>query len=141
MAALELALGVLVILVPLAVLVLSFGPWLEHRTFVRLAAAEAARLVVTTNGDEGAARARIAGLASGSGIGADGVSVSFCGGDRTPLGAAPAGSCGERVPRGGTVTVEVAVAVPLVVTPYGPLAVREAAYRHTEPVDPYRSIP
>jgi len=141
MAALELALGVLVILVPLAALVLSFGPWLEHRTFVRLAAAEAARLVVTTNGDESAARARIAGLASGSGIEEHGVSVSFCGGDRTPLGAAPAGSCGERVPRGGTVTVEVAVAVPLVVTPYGPLAVREAAYRHTEPVDPYRSIP
>lgn len=139
MAPLELALGVLVILVPLALLVLSFGPWLEHRTFVRLAAAEAARLVVTTNGDEGAAVDRVRALAEGGGISPEAVRIGFCGGSPGPL-AAPADGCGDLV-RGGVVSVEVAVDVPLVVTPYGPVGIRETAYRHTESVDPFRSLP
>ncbi len=139
MAPLELALGVLAILVPLALLVLSFGPWLEHRTFVRLAAAEAARLVVTTNGDEGAAVDRVAALAEGSGISPEAVRIAFCGGAPASL-AAPEVGCGDLV-RGGVVSVEVAVDVALVATPYGPVGIRETAYRHTESVDPFRSIP
>lgn len=143
MAPLELALGVLAIMVPVTFLVLSFGPWMEHRTFARLAAAEAARLVVTTNGDETAAIDRIVGLAAGSGIDPAGVRIAFCGGEPSPLEGPALSTCvpGGDLVRGGTVTVEIAADVPLVVTPYGPVGIRTTAYRHAESIDLYRSIP
>lgn len=143
MAPLELAVGILAILVPIALLVLSFGPWMEHRTFVRLAAAEAARLVVTTNGDEEAAVHRIAGMAEAGGIAPESVRMAFCDGDPAPVTATITSSClvAGSIVRGGTVTVQVWADVPTVVTPYGPIGIRTASYRHTEAVDLYRSMP
>ena len=47
----ELALGLMLLVVPVAIIVLSIAPVFEHRNFARRAASEAARIMVLTTGD------------------------------------------------------------------------------------------
>jgi hypothetical protein len=127
-ASLELALGVAVLVVPAVVAVISFAPWLEARAFVRAAAAEAARAAVLAPADPGAAGVRaVSDMAAGRNMGE--VSVIMCGG----------GVC--VIERGETVAATVAVEIPLVATPWGPVGGITVEASHAEPVDLYRSLP
>lgn len=146
-ASLELALGFALILVPCLLLALSFGPWLERRSFVRLAAAETARAVIVADGGEAVVVARLAEMAANNGIDPAAVLVSLCGGTPAPVAGPLASSCGPLV-RGGRVTASVAVEVPVLRLPFRRAAgdwveiggiLLEAT--HTEAVDLYRSLP
>jgi hypothetical protein len=126
---LELTLGLMLIVVPVAVMVLSVAPVFEHHNFARRAAAEAARTLVLATGDgHEAAMALVTSLAIGHDIDPGLVDVRFCGG----------GSCG--LERGSIASVEVSVTVPEVSAflPIGDLTISAV---HSEQVDPYRSRP
>ena len=125
----ELALGVMLLVVPVAVMVLSIAPVFEHRNFARRAAAEAARTMVLTTGDpEDAALEVIVAQARSMGIDPDHVTVLLCGG------------VGCAVDRGAIVTVEVSVVVEELsaLLPIGTITVHGV---HSEQVDLYRSRP
>ena len=125
----ELALGVMVLLVPVAIVVLSVAPVFEHRNFARRAAAEAARTMVLTTGDpEVEALQVIIAQARSMGIDPDSVTVVLCGGT----------TCS--IKRGDVVTVEVSVLVEELSSflPIGTINVRAV---HSEQVDLYRSRP
>lgn len=134
-AAIELALGILVLLVPMALTVLSFGPMLERRNLVRALAPEAARTVILANGSVEPAVRLILADAAALGIGPDGVRVGVCGTTGRLLEVE--GRCA--VERGGH--VEVTVEVPVPVLPWWPAGPSRVAYTHREPVEPYRSVP
>lgn len=136
----ELALATGLLLIPIALIALSFGPWLERRSFVRAAAYEAARLEVVSNGDEAAVTALVAAMAHGNGLAPAEVGLSLCGGPATAAGASLRSSCLPLV-RGGLVTVEVQTRVPLVRTPFGDVGGITVAARGLESVDLYRSLP
>lgn len=136
----ELAAGVGLLLIPMALLVLSFAPWLERRVFVRTAAAEAARWEILSDGDEAAVSALVAGMASGSGLDPSDVRLSLCGGPVSEAGSALRSSC-LPLRRGGSVSVEVATEVPLIRTPFGDVGGVTVSARHVEMVDLYRSLP
>lgn len=129
-AALELALGVAVLVVPAVIVVASFSGWLEMRAFSVAAAAEGARAAVLATGDPAASgRAVVADLAAGRGIDPDRVGVEMCGGGECVLA------------RGGFVNAVVSVEVPLVRTPWGDVGGVTVVASHSEPVDAYRSLP
>ncbi len=124
---LELVLGLMLIVVPVAVMVLSVAPVFEHQNFVRRASAEAARtLVLAPHDGHEAALAVVTALALGADIDPGLVDVQFCGG----------AGCG--LLRGSIVSVEVSVTVPEISAflPIGDLTVRSV---HSEQVDPFRS--
>lgn len=125
----ELALGVMLLVVPVAIMVLSVAPVFEHRNFARRAAAEAARTMVLTIGDPTAeALSVVDAQARSMGIDPANVTVVFCGGT----------ACSTD--RGAVVTVEVAVSVEELSSflPIGDITVRAV---HSEQVDMYRSRP
>ena len=125
----ELALGVMLLVVPVAIVVLSIAPVFEHRNFVRRAAAEAARTMVLTDGDPSAeALAVVEAQAISMGIDLDNVTVLLCGG----------ATCS--VDRGAVVTVDVTVLVEELSSflPIGAITVHAV---HAERVDMYRSRP
>ncbi|MGQ0849512.1 MAG: hypothetical protein ACT4OP_10400 [Actinomycetota bacterium] len=125
----ELALGLMIIVVPVAIMALSVAPVFEHRNFVRRAAAEAARTAVLAAADPlVAGETVVADLARGMGIAPADVTVVWCGGMPCSFG------------RGATVSVEVAAIVREISSflPIGEITVRSV---HTEQVDPYRSRP
>lgn len=129
-AALELAIGMAVLVVPAVMVVASFSVWLEARAFVRAAAAEAGRAAVLSDGDAAAAGDAVAReMAAGRGFAGDSVAVSMCSG----------GPC--LLARGGVVTATVSVEVPLVQTPWGEVGGVAVTYTHAEPVDAFRSLP
>jgi hypothetical protein len=125
----ELALGILTIVVPIALVVLLVAPVFEARNFVRRAAAEAARAGVLAEVDQLAVAATsVANLAAGMGVASEEISVLFCDG----------GPCSWT--RGAVFVVEVSMPVQRVseLLPVGELTVRA---RHSEQVDVYRSRP
>ena len=125
----ELALGLMLLVVPVAIVVLSIAPVFEHRNFTRRAASEAARIMVLTTGDPvPVALEAIMAQARSMGIDPGHVSVLFCGGV----------TCS--VDRGTVVTVDVAVEVEQLSAflPVGTITVRSV---HSEQVDLYRSRP
>lgn len=125
----ELALGVMLLVVPVAIIVLSIAPVFEHRNFVRRAAAEAARTMVLSTGDPSAeGLAVIEAQARSMGIESDNITVLFCGG----------AAC--TIDRGSVVTVEVTVLVEELSSflPIGTITVNAV---HSEQVDLYRSRP
>lgn len=136
----ELAAAVGLLLLPTALLVLSFGPWLERRTLVRSAAAEAARLEVLSDGDEDAVARLVAEWAARNGVDTGGFEVALCGGPATPADRPLRSSC---VPlrRGEVVTVEVRTVVPLVRTPFGDVGGVTVSATAVEVVDRHRSLP
>lgn len=125
----ELALGVMLLVVPVTIIVLSIAPVFEHRNFVRRAAAEAARTMVLSTSDPSAeALAVIDAQARSMGIDPDKVTVLLCGG----------AVC--TVNRGSVVTVDVTVVVEELSAflPIGTITVNAV---HSEQVDLYRSRP
>lgn len=135
-AAVELALGVGLLLLPVAIVVLGFGPWSERRVVAEAAAAEAARAAVLTL-DLAAGEAVVAEVAANHGLTAEEVELGWCGAEPGPVAVAP-GGC--PLSRGTTVEATVEVWVPLVATPWGPIGGIWVTARHGEPIDLYRSM-
>lgn len=136
-AAVEFALAAGVLLLPVALVVLSFGPWLESRVVARAAAAEAARAaVVQLDHVAGVEMARF--VVDTHGVDTESVRLGWCGSPPTRLGS-PAGAC--PMLRGALVEARVELWVPVLVTPWGEIGGIWAGSSHSEPVDLYRSLP
>lgn len=136
-AAVEFALAVGVLLLPVALVVLSFGPWLERRVVARAAAAEAARVAVVEL-DLSAGTDMVSRVITGHGLDMNSARLGWCGSSPTAIGA-PAGSC--PLTRGSTAEATVQLWVPLLDTPWGAVGGLWASASHNEPVDLYRSLP
>ncbi len=134
-AAVELGLAVGVLLLPVALAVLAFGPWSERRVFAEAAAAEAARAAVielsTAPGS-----VVVSEMAANHGLGEGLVRLGWCGAAPTELSDAT----GCSFERGTEVTAEVQVWVPLVATPWGEVGGLWVGAIHSEPIDLYRSL-
>lgn len=135
-AAVEFGLAVGLLLLPVAMAVLAFGPWSERRVFAEAAAAEAARAAVielnTTSGS-----LVVSDMAANHGLDDGLVRLGWCG--REPTGVSSDGSdCSFE--RGTQVTAEVLVWVPLVATPWGEVGGLWVGAEHAEPIDLYRSL-
>ena len=142
-AAIELVVGVALIMVPMAMIVLSFAPLLEARTFVRLATAEMARTIAITDGDELLAYQAIRDMAANNNIDPTRIEVALCGGTASSLSSAPASSCTDPdglLTRGTYVAVFMRVTVDVVPLFTGGFTM-SSGYEHAEFVDQYRSIP
>lgn len=137
-APLEMALGVGLILVPLALLSLSFGPLLQRMVFARIAAAEAAREWVLSDGSALSVVRLVGEIALNHGVETSGVGVGFCDGEVGPVVFPPLSSCGPPV-KGNPVKVVIAVAGPVLQTPYGEVGDLTVRASHTEMVGLYRS--
>lgn len=125
----ELAMGVMLIIVPVAIVALLVAPVFEARNFARRAAAEAARVGVLTVDDPlGAASSAVSEVAAGLGIAHEAITVTYCDG----LACSWA--------RGATFVVEVRVTVEEV-SDLLPIGVLTVSARHAEQVDMYRSRP
>lgn len=130
----EVALGIGLLLLPVAVVVMSFGPWLESRVVAEAMAAEASRAaVLALDVDQGSSVA--AEIAANHGIDPEDFDVGWCG--AVPdVGAS--GSC--TFERGSSVTVDVRVWTPAITTPWGEVGGVWVSMAHSEPVDLYRSL-
>jgi len=105
------------LMLPMALLVLSIGPGLEMRSFVRLAAAEASRAIVIADGDTSVAVIQISTMAANHGYAVSEVRVGMCGATPAPLSAGGASACPGTLPRGGRIAVRVEMDIPLIVLP------------------------
>jgi hypothetical protein len=133
-AAVELALATGVMLLPVALVVIGFGPWSERRVEAEAMAAEAARMaVIDLNHDSG--NAVISSMASDYGRPRDLIRVGWCG--ATPT-LETAGSC--LFTRGAAVSIVVELWTPLVDTPWGSIGGLWVVGEHSEPIDLYRSL-
>jgi hypothetical protein len=137
----ELVLGVMLIMVPAALLALAVGPWMEHRLFVRSAAAEAARILVLSSASDPRLEALdlVGTMATNLGIDPAGVSVGFCDASPALLSSPPSGACS--LGRGDQVKVTVEAEVPGIPTPFGEVGGAPVRATHMEAVDLYRSRP
>lgn len=123
----EFALGAGVLLLPVTLLAASLPVWVGHQQAARVAARQAARQVaaaadVTSGWEDG--RATVAAVAANRGATVEEATV-----DGT-------------LRRGGAVTVRVTVRMPALVVPLaGAVAGFSWTAAHTEPVDPYHSVP
>lgn len=133
----EFAMAVATLLLPVALVVVAFGPWSERRVLAEGAAAEAARAVVLTL-DQAAGAEVAARTVEGHGLDLSLGRLGWCGADPAGL-SQPAGSC--PLTRGSVVEATVEVWVPLIRTPWGDIGGLWVRARHAEPVDLYRSLP
>ena len=133
----ELGLAVGVLLLPVALAVLAFGPWSERRVFAEAAAAEAARAAVIQL-DTSAGSQVVMDMALNHGLGPDLVRLSWCGAAGSGQGEGPE-TC--TLDRGSVVTAEIEVWVPLVATPWGEVGGLWVGASHSERIDLYRSLP
>lgn len=142
-AAIELVVGFTLIMIPMAMLVLSFAPLLEARSFVRIASSEMARVIATTDGDEVGAERWIARMAANNGFEPGAIDVVLCGGTESALGSGLTSSCLSDtgvLTRGQYVTVFMRVTVDVTPLFTGGFTA-STGYEHAELVDLYRSIP
>ena len=127
--ALELALGLGVLVLPLTVMVLTFPTWVERQSLARSASQEAARTVVLADSwDQGVseATALVRQMAANDGLPSAEVSVAFSG----------------ALARGSSVTASVSVTVPGASLPLiGFVGAWSVSASDTEQVDLYRSFP
>jgi Flp pilus assembly protein TadG len=124
--ALELALAVALLLFPVALLVIALPTWSERKSMAELAAREAARTAAVSLSLD---RARMAARQVVENHGIDGAEVS-----------GPTFTSGSRLSRGGRVTAEMTVRVPMIPLPgLGRMASFSWTASHTERVDQYRS--
>lgn len=133
-AAIELALAVGVLLLPVALVVTGFGPWSERRVEAEAIAAEAARAAVLDLSHE-AGHQVISSMTSASGIPAGLVRVGWC--EASPA-QEPAGAC--VFGRGAVVSITIELWTPLVNTPWGSVGGLWVLGEHSEPIDLYRSL-
>jgi hypothetical protein len=129
--AMELAIGIGLLVLPVACLVLTLPTWSERQTTARAIAREVGRVTATAGTcDRAGATALTREMATNLGLDPGDVSVAL---DCFP---------GARLPRGGRVTVRVTVQVPAVAIPgIGTAGAWSWTAAHTEAVDPYRSYP
>ncbi len=126
----ELALGVGLLVFPIALLVLTLPTWSERQTTARSIAREVARVVAVAGVcDRGRAAETGYDMASNLGLSPGDVDVQLdC-------------AAGGRLSRGGSVRASVTVAVPAVTVPgIGGVGAWSWTAHHTEPVDQYRSF-
>lgn len=136
-AAVELALGIAVLMLPVVLVVTAFGPWSERRVLAEAAAAESTRAVVLEL-DHRAGAEVVVTMTSRHGLGTEHVRLGWCGAPPTSPGEAAAGC---PLGRGEVVTSTVEVWVPLFMTPWGPVGGLWVSADHSEPIDLYRSLP
>ena len=135
-AAVEFGLAVGLLLLPVAVVVMAFGPWSERRVAAEAIAAEATRAAVldlSTTSGVSTVNAHVSGL----GLDPELVRVGWCGASPGPL-ASPAGSC--TMGRGSVVSMTVELWAPLINTPWGAVGGVWVSADHSEPIDLYRSL-
>lgn len=139
----ELALGVGLLVLPIAVLVLSFPTWVERQSMARSAAQEAARLAVLATDPIGAERDAVAlvdEVAANHGLDPEDAEVCL---SVHPLESPSPERCTglSRIPRGAAVTAAVSVRLPALTFPGLSTLVPEVTWtaRATERVDLYRS--
>jgi hypothetical protein len=127
----ELAIGIGLLVLPVACLVLTLPTWSERQTTARAIAREVGRsTAIAGRCDRAGAEALSREMAGNLGLDAGAVAVSL---DCIP---------GARLPRGGAVTARVTVRVPAVAIPgIGSVGAWSWTAAHTETVDPYRSFP
>lgn len=142
--AMELALGLGLLVLPMALLALSFPAWVEHQSLATAAAQEAARaVVISASAEQGEITARrlVSEIAANNGLSADGLQVCFAthrGGRRAPT------DCGAvELQRGAAVTAHVQVRLPALSLPGLGVSLGEVVrtVSHTEHVDRYRGLP
>jgi hypothetical protein len=136
-AAVELGLAVGLLLLPVAIAVLAFGPWSERRVFAEAAASEAARAAVIYL-DISPGASVVYEMAANHGLGPDLVRLGWCG---QPPSTQTTEMSACSFDRGATITAQVDVWVPLVATPWGEVGGLWVGATHSEPVDLYRSLP
>lgn len=139
-APIELVLGIGLVLIPMALLALSFGPLLDRIVFTRIAAQEAARELVLSDGSEAAVLLLVAQIARNHDLEAGRVGVGFCDGEIGPVGSPPRSTCGPPV-KGAIFRVVVVLQAPAFVTPYGPVGSVTVRASQAEMVGLYRSTP
>jgi len=136
-AAVELALAVATLLVPVVLVVAAFGPWSERRVLAEAAAAEASRAAVLTLDLRMGAEV-VASAIAGHGLDLSLGRLGWCGAEPGPLDDPP-GAC--PLTRGSVVEATVEVWAPLVNTPWGTVGGLWVRASHAEPIDLYRSLP
>jgi hypothetical protein len=126
----ELALGIGLLVFPVALLVLTLPTWSERQTTARSIAREVSRVVAVAGVcDRGRAAETSHDMARNLGLAPGDVDVQL---DCVP---------GGRLPRGGSVRASVTVAVPAVTFPgIGSVGAWSWTAHHNEPVDQYRSF-
>jgi hypothetical protein len=126
----ELALGIGLLVFPVALLVLALPTWSERQTTARSIAREVSRVVAVVGVcDHGRAAETGHDTARNLGLEPSDVDVK--------VDCAP----GARLPRGGSVRASVTVAVPAVTFPgIGSVGAWSWTAHHSEPVDQYRSF-
>ena len=126
----ELALGIGLLLFPVALLVLTLPAWSERQTTARSIAREVSRVVAVAGVCDPAAASQTGhDMARNLGLAPRDVDVQLdC-------------STGERLRRGGSVRASVTVAVPAVTFPgIGSVGAWSWTAHHSEPIDQYRSF-
>ena len=129
--ALELAAGIAVLVLPVVMLVASLPGWFDRQSTARQAAREAARAITLVGWCDEARGERVAmHLAAGANLASRDIAVALdC-------------RAGDPLPRDGSVTARVRVAMPGVHVPLiGSVAGWTWTAAHIEPVDPYGSRP
>ena len=122
-APIELVAGTAFILVPVALLVLSFAPWLVVRSSLRSLASGVVRQLVLADGATAGAAAAILAETEEIGLDPSGVGVGFCSGSVVPLASIPDPVCGDVEP-GQPITVVIEAELPVVVgSRLGPVTV------------------
>ena len=133
-AAVEFALAIGVLLLPVALVAVSFGSWLEGRVTAEATASEGSRrAALQLNVAEGTATA--IDVLGASGIAPEHARLGWCG---AAPGVGGAGACSFT--RGSVVELVVQVWVPLFETPWGPVGGLWVEGHHAEPTDLYRSL-
>jgi hypothetical protein len=135
-AAVELGLAVGLLLLPVALIVLAFGPWSERRVLAEAAAAEAARSAVIEL-DAAAGSEIVSDMAGNHGLDPSLVRLGWCGGEPETL---PGGASACSFARGTHVVAEVRIWTPLIETPWGEIGGLWLGAVHAEPIDLYRSL-
>jgi len=135
-AAVELAMAVAVLLLPVGLVVTAFGPWSEHKVFAESIAAEAARATAIDLEHSSGSEVVIAAIAAHR-LPSDSVRLGWCGTEPDDVhSAVPA--C--PLTRGSEVVVEIVVWTPLFATPWGNVGGLWLSSLHSEPIDLYRSL-
>ena len=136
-AAVEFALAMGVLLLPAAIAVLSFGPWVQTRVEAEAIAAETARAAVLAL-SQPVAESLAATMGEELGFGSERMRLGWC--DTAPVGVGEGtGSC--PVLRGAAVSVTVQLWTPAITTPWGGVGGLWVTGEHAEPIDLYRSLP
>ena len=134
--AVEFALAVGLLLLPVALAVLAFGPWSERRVVAEAAAAEAARAAVISL-DLARGSVVVSEIGANHGLEPDSIRLGWCGSEPGPPEESTSGC---PLDRGSEVVAEVRIWTPAFNTPWGPVGGLWVNGVHAEPIDLYRSL-